>query len=67
MNKIVEWEIVSKCNYKCNYCLLPNYDYIRDQNDIETFIGMLNNNYKNIEIFCFGGEPFLHKNIKFIN
>ena len=64
--RIVEWEIVSKCNYKCNYCLLPNYDYIKDKIDIKNFIKMLNENYNDIEIFCFGGEPFLHKDIKYI-
>ena len=64
--KIIEWEIVSKCNYKCNYCLLPNYDYVKDNTEIEKFIESLNINYPDEEIFCFGGEPFLHKDIKYI-
>jgi len=66
MKQIVEWELVSHCNYNCDYCLLPKYNYINDQIKIKEFIHNTLKPFRNEVLFCFGGEPFLHKNIKFI-
>ena len=68
MDKIVEWEITMKCNYKCAYCtnldlsLRPELD---DQK-IYDFIKMLGETYPGVEIFVFGGEPFVHPKIGYI-
>ena len=58
-----EWELVSFCNYKCFYCKLPKIKTELNEEKIEAFISKLD---PNIELFCFGGEPFLHPKINFI-
>ncbi len=65
---IVEWELTMKCNYNCEYCGLldNNIKEENDKNKLKTFIEQLNINYPNEEVFLFGGEPFLNKNIKYI-
>jgi len=63
-NQIIEWEIISQCNYNCEYCELPNFSYEKNEDILQKFI--LNFKQFNSEIFCFGGEPFLHPKIKFI-
>ena len=68
MSKIVEWEITLKCNYKCEYCtnLDPSIRPELDEEKIKQFIKSLGDNYPGIEIFVFGGEPFVHPKIEFI-
>ncbi len=68
MNPIVEWELTMKCNYSCQYCtnldkkLRPNLD----EDTLRAFIKSLGEKYPGIEIFVFGGEPFVHPKINFI-
>ena len=64
----IEWEIILACNYKCKYCGLLDSKIkpIIDEKILYNFIKELNIKYKNIEIFIFGGEPFLHPKIEFI-
>jgi len=68
MSKIVEWEITLKCNYKCSYCtnLDPSIRPELDENKIKEFIIELGKKYPDVEIFIFGGEPFVHPKIDFI-
>lgn len=68
MNKIVEWEITLKCNYKCFYCtnLDPSLRPELDEEKIKTFIKKLGEIYPGVEVFIFGGEPFVHPKIEFI-
>ena len=62
---LVEWEVTLKCNYKCFYC--TNLDSsLKPKRNIEYFIKMLGTKYPGIEIFVFGGEPFLHPQISTI-
>ena len=76
---LVEWEITLKCNYKCSYCCSTNTrptEYrpnsagqappVLDKNQIREFIQMLGETYPGIEIFVFGGEPFVHPRIEYI-
>jgi hypothetical protein len=64
----VEWEITMKCNYSCSYCsnldksIYPNLD----RTAIREFIKMLGEQYPGVEIFVFGGEPFVHPEIGYI-
>ena len=65
MSQLVEWELILDCNYNCKYCgLLDNK--IKPHKEYKEFIKTLNKNYPTIEIFVFGGEPFLHQNIDII-
>lgn len=61
--KLQEWELVSHCNYNCNYCSLPDIKMELDKDKLSTFMDTLD---KDLELFLFGGEPFLHKEVKFI-
>lgn len=61
--KLQEWEVTLKCNYKCFYCKLPKIKEELDEKKLKNF---MNNLDKNIELFLFGGEPFVHSKIKFI-
>lgn len=65
---LVEWEITLKCNYKCMYCtnLDPSIRPELDEGKIRDFIKMLGEKYPGIEIFVFGGEPFVHPKIHWI-
>lgn len=64
---LVEWEVTLKCNYRCSYCTnLENIDDTTDPAVLETFIIELGRKYPGIEVFVFGGEPFLHPHIGFI-
>jgi len=64
----VEWEITMKCNYGCFYCtnldksIYPNLD----RDTIRNFIKMLGETYPGVEVFVFGGEPFVHPDIEYI-
>jgi (2Fe-2S) ferredoxin len=64
----VEWEITMKCNYGCFYCtnldksIYPNLD----RETIRNFVKMLGETYPNVEVFVFGGEPFVHPDIEYI-
>lgn len=68
MQPIVEWEVTLKCNYKCVYCtnLDPSLRPELDEGKIRDFIQMLGETYPGVEIFVFGGEPFVHPKIKWI-
>lgn len=68
MSKIVEWEITLKCNYKCEYCtnLDPSIHPELHEENIKEFIKSLGEKYPDVEIFIFGGEPFVHPKIEFI-
>jgi organic radical activating enzyme len=63
---IIEWELISTCNYNCNYCSLPNIKAEHNLIKINTFIEETLLPYRNEELFCFGGEPFLNNNIDYI-
>jgi len=64
---MVEWEVTLKCNYNCDYCgLLRPIKEITDEKILEDFIIKLNQKYPEVELFLFGGEPFLHPKIEFI-
>jgi organic radical activating enzyme len=64
----VEWEITMKCNYGCFYCtnldksIYPNLD----RDTIRNFVKMLGETYPGVEVFVFGGEPFVHPDIEYI-
>lgn len=64
----VEWELTMKCNYNCFYCtnldksIYPNLN----REDIRNFVKMLGETYPGVEVFVFGGEPFVHPDIDYI-
>jgi molybdenum cofactor biosynthesis enzyme MoaA len=61
---VVEWEVTLECNYNCFYC--TNLDpSILPKDDIEGFIKMISETY-DVELFVFGGEPFVHPQIEYI-
>lgn len=64
----VEWEITLKCNYRCQYCtnLDTSLRPVLEEDRIREFIKMLGETYPGVEIFVFGGEPFVHPKINFI-
>jgi len=62
---LVEWEVTLKCNFDCKYCgLRQKIEEEIDELKLDRFIQKLKT--YNTEIFCFGGEPFLHPKIHFI-
>ena len=65
---IVEWEVTLKCNYKCQYCtnLDTSLRPVLDEELIRNFILSLGEKYPGIEVFVFGGEPFVHPKIDYI-
>lgn len=64
----VEWEITMKCNYSCFYCtnLDKSIHHIVDHDVLREFIKSLGEKYPGVEIFVFGGEPFVHPEIEYI-
>lgn len=64
----VEWEITLKCNFKCFYCtnLDQTLNVVTDKEVIREFIKGLGEKYPGVEIFVFGGEPFIHPHIDHI-
>ena len=64
----VEWEITMKCNYSCFYCtnLDKGIHHIVDHDVLREFIKSLGEKYPGVEIFVFGGEPFVHPEIEYI-
>lgn len=64
----VEWEVTMKCNYNCFYCsnLDKSIHHITDHAILKNFIQMLGETYPGVEIFVFGGEPFVHPEISYI-
>lgn len=64
----VEWEITLKCNFSCKYC--TNLDLtlpqVMDRDIIKAFIKRLGDTYPGVEIFVFGGEPFIHPDVEYI-
>lgn len=64
----VEWEITLKCNYRCSYCtnLDPSIRPELDEDKLRDFIRMLGEKYPGVEVFVFGGEPFVHPKIHWI-
>lgn len=65
---MVEWEVTLKCNYSCVYCtnLDPSIKPVLDKDKIREFIRMLGETYPGVEVFVFGGEPFIHPEIEYI-
>lgn len=65
---IVEWEVTLKCNYKCVYCtnLDTSLRPVLEEDRIRDFIKMLGEKYPGVEIFVFGGEPFVHPKIGYM-
>lgn len=64
---LVEWELTLKCNYKCVYCTnLEPIEDVLDKQQLHDFIKMLGETYPGIEVFIFGGEPFLHPHIGYV-
>lgn len=65
---IVEWEVTMKCNYQCTYC--TNLDKtirpVMDRETVREFVRGLGEQHPGAEIFVFGGEPFLHPDIRWI-
>ena len=64
----VEWEVTLKCNYSCFYCtnLDQSLNTVTDKPQLKNFIKSLGEKYPNVEVFVFGGEPFLHPHIDYI-
>jgi organic radical activating enzyme len=64
----VEWEITMKCNYSCFYCtnLDKTIHPVLERPQIRDFIQMLGDTYPGVEVFVFGGEPFVHPEIGYI-
>jgi hypothetical protein len=64
----VEWEVTLKCNYRCVYCtnLDQTLNVVEDKDTLRAFVKSLGDNYPGVEVFVFGGEPFLHPHIGFI-
>lgn len=64
----VEWEVTLKCNYKCVYCtnLDTSLRPVLEEKRIHDFVKMLGETYPGVEIFVFGGEPFVHPKIGYI-
>lgn len=64
---MIEYEVTLNCNYKCDYCHNGRNDVlikpIYETNDINKLISFLN---KNDNIYLYGGEPLLAKNINLI-
>ena len=67
--EMVEWECILDCNFKCSYCVNSRNSalkkpimYEKDFEKIKKFIDHLKT--YNVEIFIFGGEPFLHPRIE---
>ena len=63
---MVEWELVSYCNYNCFYCKLPKIKTETNIMRIDDFIENRLSDYRDIILFCFGGEPFLHPQLNHI-
>jgi organic radical activating enzyme len=62
---IVEWEVTLECNYDCFYC--TNLDKtILPSDKIDKFVKMIKETYPSVELFVFGGEPFVHPKIEYI-
>lgn len=64
----VEWEVTMKCNFKCFYCtnLDQTLNAVTDKEVIREFIKGLGEKHPGVEVFVFGGEPFLHPEIDYI-
>lgn len=64
----VEWEVTMKCNYNCYYCsnLDKSIHHVTDHETLRTFVKMLGDTYPGVEVFVFGGEPFVHPEIGYI-
>lgn len=64
----VEWEVTMKCNYSCYYCsnLDKSIHHVTDHDTLRSFIQMLGTTYPGVEVFVFGGEPFVHPEISHI-
>jgi len=64
----VEWEVTLKCNYRCVYCtnLDPSLTPVEDHAVLRSFIRSLGEQYPGVEVFVFGGEPFIHPHIGYI-
>lgn len=64
----IEWEVTLKCNFSCRYC--TNLDLtipqVIDRDAIREFIKGLGVTYPGVEVFVFGGEPFIHPDIEYI-
>ena len=58
----VDWKILDKCNYTCEYCPWKHDIPLPTQSkeELREFITSLDSN---IEVYLFGGEPFLHPRI----
>jgi len=64
----VEWEITLKCNYSCVYCtnLDKTIHPVLDRDVVRDFVRGLGEQYPGVEVFVFGGEPFVHPDIQWI-
>jgi radical S-adenosyl methionine domain-containing protein 2 len=73
----INWHIIQKCNYKCNYCFAKYEKSQRKEihyskKEIEVLLNKVyktfNSNYKDcdIRLNIAGGEPTLSKNLEFI-
>jgi hypothetical protein len=64
----VEWEVTLKCNYRCVYCtnLDQTLNVVEDKDVLRAFIESIGQQYPGVEVFVFGGEPFLHPHIGYI-
>ena len=69
---LVEWELTLNCNYNCAYCGRKHKKHkkkeVTDRKILEHFISnvLTKFDYKDADLFCFGGEPTLHPEFAFI-
>lgn len=66
----VEWLLTEKCNFTCDYCGLYDNSKVQESNrtTLTTFLIEIKAQQlvQDFDFFIFGGEPFLHPEIKYI-
>ena len=68
---MLEYECTLKCNYRCDYCTNGRNECLKtpfqeaSETDVVKFLTKISQTYSD-ELFIFGGEPFLAKNIRII-
>lgn len=64
--RVLRWDIIEACNYKCDYCIKDVYYKKKRYIPYKDAINWINVTLKNVEkpviVQLFGGEPTLHPN-----